>query len=556
MGGRIRGRLGGSLGAFKDVFANPNLRRVEVAWAGTCIGRWAYFVALAVYAYEQGGAGAVGLVAVVRMLPSAIAAPFTSILGDRYDRKLVMLGASLGQAATMAAAATVILVDGAAPLVYALVALNSVVATAFRPAQAAILPSLARAPRELTAANVVARTVESTGVFIGPALGGLLLAVSGAGTVFSVTAAAFALSGLLIARVDASSAVRREPSGESKLRQAFAGFGEIWSNRPLRLLEALSAGQTLVAGAFGVLVVASAYELLDLGDGGVGALNSALGIGGLLGAVVAALLVGRERLANPFAFGMLLWGIPIALIGIFPDPIVALALLMVIGIGNTLVDVAGLTLLQRAVPDNVLARVFGADNSLAIASLGLGAVIAPLLIELIGIRGALIATGALLPVLTGLLFRGLATIDVGAHAPAAELELLRSNPIFAPLPEPTLESLAGKLVSVRRNAGDAVFRQGDHGDLYYLVAEGTVNVEVDGRKTRSLGQGEGFGEIALLRDVPRTATVTAASDVTLYALERDDFIAAVTGHADSAERADALIASRMGTMRPGLLGSA
>jgi MFS family permease len=547
--GRIRARLGESFGAFRDVFANPNLRRVELAWAGTNIGRWAYFVALAVYAYEQGGAAAVGLVALIRMFPSAIAAPFTSILGDRYPRQRVMFLASVGQAATIGGAAAIALADGAAPLVYTFVGLNSIIGTAFRPAQAAVLPSLAKTPKELTAANVVASTVESIGIFIGPAIGGTILAFSSSGTVFAVTSVTFLWSAFLIARLDVPPAEPRERPSEGKLRQAFAGFGTILTNRPLRLLEAMAAAQTLVAGAFNVLVVVSALELLDIGKGGVGALNSAVGVGGLIGALVAAVLVGRERLAGHFAFGMLLWGIPIALIGIFPDSIVALPLLLVVGIGNTIVDVAGLTLLQRAVPDNVMARVFGAVNSVTVGTLGLGAMLAPLLIELIGIRGALIATGALLPVLTALLFRGLAELDTGAIVEKEKLDLLRSHPIFAPLPEPSLETLAAKLAEVRHSAGETVFRQGDYGDRYYLIADGTVDVTVDGQRTRSLGPGEGFGEIALLRDVPRTATVTAASDVKLYALERDDFIAVVTGHADSAERADALIASRTGTLR-------
>jgi MFS family permease len=339
---------------------------------------------------------------------------------------------------------------------------------------------------------------------------------------------------------------------EGKLRAAFAGFGTIFTDRSLRVLELLAGAQTLVAGAFNVLVVVSALELLDVGKGGVGALSSAVGIGGLLGAVVAAVLVGGDRLASNFAFGMLLWGIPIALIGIFPSSVVALPLLLFVGIGNTIVDVAALTLLQRAVPDEVLSRVFGAVQTVTVATLGLGAVLAPLLIELIGIRGALIAIGALLPVLTALLFRRLRELDTGAVVAAAKLDVLRANPIFAPLPEPVLESLASKLAEVKHAAGEVVFRQGDYGDRYYIVADGSVDVEVDGEPTRSLGQGEGFGEIALLRDVPRTATVKAATDVKLYALERDDFIPIVTGHAESADRAAEVIAGRSATLRPEL----
>ncbi|MFN2470928.1 MAG: MFS transporter [Gaiellaceae bacterium] len=550
MAGGVGERLRESLGAFGAVVRNPNLRRVELAWAASNIGRWAYFVALAVFAYQQGGAAAVGLVALIRMLPSALVAPFTAILGDKYRRERVMLVASLGQAATIGAAGVVVLSDAPAWIVYMLAGLNTSIGTAFRPAQSAVLPSLARTPQELTAANVVASTVESAGIFIGPAIGGLLLAVSSTGIVFLATAGALLGAALLVARLQVPPAERRErPSSEGRFREAFVGFGTILSSRPLRLLEALSAAQTLVAGAFNVLVVVSALELLDIGEAGVGLLNSAVGIGGLVGAVVAAALVGRGRLSGQFTVGLLLWGIPIALIGIFPSSAVALPLLVLVGVGNTIVDVAGLTLLQRAVPDNILARVFGADNSLAIGTLGLGAIIAPILIELIGVRGALVATGALLPVLTGLLFRGLAEIDAAAPRLERELALLRSLPIFAPLPAPVLEALAHQLVPVPESAGEVVFRQGDHGDRFYIVAEGDVDVSVDGRSAGVLGPGEGFGEIALLRDVPRTATVTARTDVVLYALERDQFVGAVTGHVESAQAADAIVAGRLGTSR-------
>ena len=545
----VRARLNESFGAFRGVFANPNLRRLELAWAGTQLGRWAYFVALAVYAFDQGGASAVALMAVVRLIPSAFAAPFTSILGDRYPRKRVMFVTNLVQATTLSIAAALIFVDGPAWGVYAIVGLNAMIVTAFRPAQAALLPSLAREPAELTAANVVSTTIESLGMFVGPAIGGVILAFSNTSTVFVFMAAAALWSAALVARIQAPPAEPRERPHESKLRAAFAGFGTIFGTPPLRVLEFLAAGQTLVAGAFNVLIVVTALQLLDVGAGGLGAFNSAVGIGGLLGAVVAALLVSREGIVRHFALGMLLWGIPIALIGLFPNSTLALVFLVFIGIGNTLVDVAALTLLQRVVPDEVLARVFGAVSSLSVLTLGLGALLAPLLIDQIGIRASLIVTGALLPVLTVLLFRQLTALDTGAITPSVELDLLGSNPIFAPLPQPTLETLGAKLVPVRQTAGKMIFHQGDHGDRYYLVAGGRVDVSIDGQPTRTLEAGDGFGEIALLRDVPRTATVTAVTDVSLYALERDDFIGAVTGHGDSTDRAEAVIASRVGTLR-------
>ncbi len=555
MGAKIRDRLGESFGAFRDVFSNADLRRVELAWTATSLARFAYFVAIAVYAYQEGGAAGVGIVSVLRLLPSAFAAPFTAILGDRYPRKRVMLLTNVGQAITVGAAGVVILAGGPSLLVYVLVVLYSGVLTAFRPAQAALTPLLARTPNELTAANVVASTIDSLGLFVGPAIGGVVLALSSVGMVFITTAVLALVSALVLTGVKSPPQEIRKESSEGKLKTAFAGFGTILASPQLRVLEVLAGGQTLVAGAFNVLVVVSALELLDVGEGGVGALTSAVGVGGLVGAVAAAVLIGRGRISRPFAFGMLLWGVPIALIGIFPNSTFALVLLLFVGIGNTIVDVAGLTLLQRAVPDEVLARVFGAVNSIMIATLGLGAVMAPLLIDLVGIRGALIVTGALLPLMTGLLFRQLARLDRGAIAAAANIDLLRSHPIFAPLPEPTIEALAAKLTPLSQAAGDIVFRQGDHGDRYYLIVDGRVDVEVDGQPARQLGPGDGFGEIALLRDVPRTATVTAATPVALDALERDDFLTAVAGHVESAERADAVATSRVGPLRPSELGA-
>ena len=273
------------------------------------------------------------------------------------------------------------------------------------------------------------------------------------------------------------------------------------------MLEVLAAGQTLVAGAFNVLVVVTALELLDVGAGGLGALNSAIGIGGLIGAVVAALLVGREADLAALRPRDAALGHPDRAHRAVPQLDVALVLLVVVGIGNTLVDVAGLTLLQRAVPDEVLARVFGAVNSITSLTLGLGALLAPVLIT-VGIRAALIVTGALLPVLTGLLFRQLHGARSGRGRGGVELDLLRSKPDLRGAPATDARG-ARRELSRPATAGKSIFRQGDHGDRYYLVAGGRVDVSVDGQPTRSLEAGDGFGEIALLRDVPRTATVTA-----------------------------------------------
>jgi hypothetical protein len=187
-----------------------------------------------------------------------------------------------------------------------------------------------------------------------------------------------------------------------------------------------------------------------------------------------------------------------------------------------------------------------------VATLGLGAIAAPLMISVMGIRATLIVTGAVLPVLAALLWTRISALDGEALAPIRELDLLRAIPIFKPLPAPAIDQLASSLIPVQATAGSEIVRQGEPGDRFYVIASGEVDVAIDGRPIGMLGPGEHFGEIALLRDVPRTATVRARTDTELYALERDEFLSAVTGHAASAEAADAIVSSRLGGLRPGL----
>ena len=545
----LRRRLGESFGAMRAVFANRDLRRVQLAWAASFIGRWAYGVALLVFAYKADGAAAVGVLSLVKTLAAAFSAPFTSSLADRFPRARVMLATDLARTAVLAAMAAAAFGATPALLIYALGVVESVLATAYRPAQAALLPQLARTPEQLTAANVASSSIESVGIFLGPALGGLLLAATGTGVVFAATAVAFFAAALAVARIDVAAERREREPGRGYVSEALAGFRAIGANARLRLLVGLYAAQTLVGGAFNVLVVVIALDLLEIGEAGVGWLNSAVGIGGVVGAVVTVTMVGRRRLAPDFGIGLVLWGAPLLLVGIWPNAITAMLLFAVIGVGNTIVDVAGLTLLQRAVPNEVLARVFGALESLLIAMIGVGAVLAPVLLALLDTRGALLAAGAFLPAVTLLTWRKLASIDAEV-APPAELELLRSVPILAPLPTTALEGLAATAERVRVAADAPVFRQGDPGDRFYVVASGRLDVDVDGRAATPLGPGDYFGEIALLRDVPRTATVVAREDAELLALERDDFIGAVTGHAPSAAAADTVIGTRLGALRP------
>jgi MFS family permease len=278
----------------------------------------------------------------------------------------------------------------------------------------------------------------------------------------------------------------------------------------------------------------------------VGYLNSAVGIGGLMGAVFSLMLVGRRRLAGTFGLAVAGAGGPVLFIAPHPTVGIALAAFALIGVANIVEDVAGFTLLQRTAPPEVLARVFGVLHSTFYFMTAMGAILAPRLIDLIGVRWALVSVGALLPILSVATRLPLVRLDNSAVDRARELELLQAIPIFAPLSPPVLEGLASRLVPVHAAVGETIVKQGETGDRFYMVVSGEVEVSIDGQVQAAQGPGDHFGEIALLRDVPRTATITAKTEVDLFALERDEFIAAVTGHSDSAEAAEAVIGARLG----------
>jgi MFS family permease len=545
---RLARRFKDSMSAFAAVWRNANLRWLELAWAASSLAYFAHLIAVSVYAYNVGGEEAVGLLFLARLIPAALIAPFAGMLGDRYSRERVLLLTNVTRIVLIAASAAAVFADGDPWLVYGLSIAVAIATTPFRSAQAALTPGLAQTPQELTAANAVASGVESIAVFAGPALAGVLLAVTSAGTVFAITALILVVSALLILliRVEHREQPRHEVEASTIASEALAGFAAIGRNPALRVIMLLLTAQTAVAGAVQVFIVVAAFELLGLGEGGVGYLNSAMGVGAFLGAVGALSLTGARRLSPAFVVGVVLAGLPLVVIGITPEVVVAVLLLGVLGAGISLVDIAGLTLVQRAVPDDVLARVFGVIQMLWLLSLGLGAAVVPLLISLLGVEGALIATGAVLPVLAVLFAARVVRIDARAVAPdAEELRILGAVPIFAPLPGGTLEHLATRLVPLRLDAGTVIIREGDAGDRFYIVAEGRIEVTQDGVTISELDAGDYFGEIALIRDVPRTATVTTRTATILYALDRDDFLAAVTGHPLSSEAAETVMSARL-----------
>ena len=530
-------RLADAAAAFTSNARNPDLRRAQLSFLGAWTAEWAFTVALGIVAYRDGGATALGLVGLLRMVPSALCAPLLSPLADRGRRERVLVAVSTVRGVATAAAAVVAAVGGAPAAVYALAVLSTIAATLFRPAHSALLPSLCHTGHELASANVVRGMLDSAATLVGPLLAAVLLAVADVDVVFAVAAAASFWSAGLLLRLRYDAPPRPAAARAHLVREALEGLAAVARNRDLALVLGLAAAQSFTRGALTVFSVLVSIELLGRGEPGAGTLMTAVGVGAVCGSLAASLLVGTRRLGAWFALGVTLWGLPLALLGAVPQDAAALVLMALVGVGNALIDVAGFTLLGRMAPDAVLARVFGVLESLVTVSIGVGALVAAWAVGAWGLRPALVAVGLVCPVLAAASWWRLRALDRTVMVHDAEVGLLQQVPMLRTLPLPSVEQLARGLETLDLPAGTTIFRQGDVGDRYYVVESGEVEVVGDGRVVATLGPGEGFGEIALLRRTGRTATVLARTDVRLRTLGADHFLTAVLGYTPSAREA-------------------
>jgi MFS family permease len=539
----FRGRVAVSLRLFATALRNPRIRAVLFAFSLFSVAEWARWVALLVYGFDRAGPAGSGLMAVLQLVPAGVVTPFSSSLADRYPRAQVLTWAyllsgigDLAAAGALRAGAPFVVVAG-----FAFVGTTGILM--IRPTQSSLMPSLAATPDELTAANVGSTFTEGASLLVGPLLAAGVLLISGPGAMLAVTGLGLVVGGLLITRIPK----QRVTAIRADRVDVFGGYRELWRQRGGGLIVGLLTLQAAVWGMVDVLIVTLAIRELGFGSSGAGLLSACLGVGGLVGGACAVVLVGRRRLAPAFALGIALWSAPLVVIGLFLAPAPTIAMLAVSGAGFSLLDVSGRTLLQRAVPDEMLGRVFGVVESSYMAAWGVGSLVAPALLDLLGIRWTLAAAGCLLPLAAALTWRTLSIVDREAPLPGPELDLLREIGMFAALPEAVLEQMTRHLVHVARPAGDTIIREGEAGDLFYVVTDGTVRVTAKGREIARSGPGDYFGEIALLRDVPRTATVSALTDVRLLTLEREHFLRAVTGSESSVASANTEIDRRLGT---------
>ncbi len=531
----------------RRVAANRKLRRVELAFFAFSCAENGVWVSILVYAYERGGTAVAAAIAVVQLLPAAAVAPIASALTDRRGGAVGLWVGYVAQAISIAATAAILLSGAPSLAAYCTAVLAACAVTFTRPAHAALLPSLVDDPRELTAANVVTGWFDSSSFLAGPAIAGVLIGLDGPGLACALFAGAVSLSALLVAPLvvgrGAAAKAARESRGEDGDRAAVVNA--LRSEPGATTLLGAVAVQYVGLGALDVLVVVLAIRVLALGPSGAGFLNAAFGAGGVVGGICAMALIGRKRLVPPLVLSGLAWGTAFLLIGAWPTAFGAFGLLAVAGASRTVLDISGRTLLQRSVPAHVRGRVFGVLEGFSMLGFAIGSASVPLLALAGGPRTAIAGTGLLLAVSAGSVTQRLSRLETRAPPVDTELALLRGSSIFGVLATPELEELARSLTREQAAAGDTVIREGESGDRYYLVGAGRLTVRVHGIETGELVPGDGFGEIALLRDGLRTAAVTASEPVTLYALERADFLDAVTGSPHARHAAERLAGQRL-----------
>jgi len=531
------------LGAFGALAGNGALRRVVGAYALFVLTEYSVWIAMLVYAYSRGGAPIAGVVALAQLVPAALLAPVFAALADRRSPVVLLAGGYLVQAAAMGATAAAI--AGGVPLAaYAAAVVASTAVTATRPAQCTLMPSLAVTPDQLTAANVVVGWVEAAGIAAAGALTGVLITFGGVAGDSGVCAALGAAAALLVFRLRVPALAAPDEQAPPVVAGLTASVRLAAGQPQLRLMLALLTAEAAVVGALDLLFVILAVTVLGRSQAWAGYLNFVYGVGAILAAAVSVLLVGR-RLGAPILASALLLSGALAALAAGLGLAGTVALLIVAGASRALLDVASRSLLQRSVPAQSLGQVFGLLEGLTMAGLAVGAVLVPVLVHLGGSRLALLSVAAVLPLAATAGGRALFSLDAHAPVPVVQIALLRSIPLFAELPAPALEGLAAALTPAEVPAGTTLIRQEEEGDAYYAIAAGALDVFQDGHFVRRCGRGEGVGEIALLRAIPRTATVTAHTDATVYKLAREPFLTAILGHAATQRQAHSIADARL-----------
>jgi MFS family permease len=521
------------------------LARTMAAFALFAVVEYAIWVAVLLYAYARGGAGLVALVNVAQLLPAAVLAPPLGSLGDRLPRGTALCSAYAAEAVTLGIVGLALLLAAPVAVVVVAAAAATTTISVARPIHYAAVPQLATTPRVLVSANAAAGVSDGVGGFAGPVIAGIITQGVGPWLVAVLCSAAMLAAAMLTVRLRLPvSNVGEDDAGV--FREAVAGLRRVSGDRPVLALLCVVGVSFLVAGSLEVLSVSFSHAVLAGGDSAAGLLVGATGMGALLGSAAAAGLAFRQRLGMSVVLGLLASGVPLLALAAVSGLPTAVAVLAICGLGGAFASVAGNTLLQRSTDGSLLARVFAIQEGVMLVGMAAGAALAPLLIDRVGAGQGYVILGVGLIVIALAAWPSVRHLDVQAVFRADVVAAIRRVGFLAAMSPPSLDRLSQAAQWMDVTGGDVVIRQGDSGDAFFVVDQGRLSVAVDGvTRVHTLGPGNGFGEIALLRDVPRTATVTALEPCRLLRVERADFLAAVTGSADGLLIAEQVAASHL-----------
>ena len=511
------------------VARNRALTRLLLAYLVIVVAEFGEWLAVIVYAYVRGGASAAGFVVILQLIPSMLLAPLISAKLARIGVARLLAGAYAAATASLGCCGVAILAGAPVPVVYIAAMAFCLSLGVGRPLHHVLMPLVVRHPDELTSANIATSWGEGVGALVGPALAGVLISADGPGLACAALAG-LCLSTPMLAHVRPLRAGAQEPGEEDGgLSDLLAAARVILSRPNTRALVAFPAGAAAIEGAIDLLVVVLAVQILAIGPGAAGYLSAAFGAGGLLGATVAVLFAGR-RLALPLAAATLIGGLALGALALVSTVLVAVLLLVLVGAARTVQNVAAQTLLQRSTPLDVIVCAFALIESMRDLGMAFSALMVPLLIALGGAKAAFVGMACFALIAVVAAARRIRRIDSEASIPVVEMGMLRNMRMFSALPAAPLETLAREAHYVNVHPGTAIISEGEEGDGYYAITDGAVRVTKGEREIRRLDSGDGFGEIALLHPVRRTATVTATSETTLLRIGREAFLTAMHAH--------------------------
>jgi len=526
----------GVIAAYRRVLGNRALARLLFGEFVSSIGDWLYLVALLVLIWTEtnGDAVALGLIGAARIVPYILLSIPAGFVADRYDRRKVLLATDIARGLIMLVIAGAVYLNASIWVIVALAIVATCFSSFFSPAIGAYLPSLVRDESELGPANSAWSSLTNLAFFIGPAFAALLLSLGSLVVAFLLNALTFAIVAVVLLGLPsrrpgetiaqaADSSDTAKPAPPAGLTQALRPI-----YRPLLGLTVLNVVVGFVWGGLGVVTVILSVELFHVDEAtGTGLLNAAIGVGGVLGALVAGALVLRRRQGPPLVIGAAALGVGLALLGQVPQFALALVAIGFASAGALLVEIVMTTLLQRIVPDAVRGRALGLIETAYVLFYAAGAFVIPIVAS--GQAGLVLLISGAAIAIAGVV----SLVLLGSYAVAQPVADVRSRlaqvALFAGLPPGRLETAIRRATVRDVKAGMTIIRQGDAADFFYVIASGRVEVSqiVEGgssRVLRQMGQGEFFGEIGLLSRVPRTATVVAQSDCTLVALEGAAFL--------------------------------